>query len=105
MIFCTAMGFVAQKTYDYLDAEHTKAEQEKLTVHARPQSWMHWMASFKWSPVKEITDNDYEAILQERALRLDAEIALINERIEKLKNTQDESTSTERTAGRVGRTE
>ena len=39
----------------------------------------------KYSPLKYIPDDEYEVMLQERLLRLDAEIALVDEIIEEMK--------------------
>lgn len=49
----------------------------------------------KYSPLKYIPDDEYEVMLQERLLRLDAEIALVDEKIEELK----QEVENERTAG------
>jgi len=38
------------------------------------QSWLH----SKWSPLTPLTDEQYEALLQEKILQLDAEIALVD---------------------------
>ena len=49
---------------------------------SRPrEGWLH----SKWSPLKPLTDEQYKALLQEKLLRLDAEIALLDGDIELLR--------------------
>lgn len=43
-----------------------------------------WLDS-RWSPMKKLTDEEYEHILEEKLLRLDAEIAIIDDNIADLK--------------------
>jgi len=43
-----------------------------------------WMNS-RFSPLKKMTDKEYSHMLSEKLLRVDADIALIDERIEKLR--------------------
>ncbi|KAI0127899.1 hypothetical protein BJ170DRAFT_393655 [Xylariales sp. AK1849] len=53
----------------------------------------------KWSPLKPLTEKEYENILEERILRLDAEIAVIDDNIAALKVTsQSKAKSTEGTS-------
>jgi len=49
------------------------------------QGWLH----SRWSPVTPLTDQQYEALLQEKLLRLDAEIALVDADIALLKAVAD----------------
>ncbi|KAI1847774.1 hypothetical protein JX265_009202 [Neoarthrinium moseri] len=42
----------------------------------------------KWSPLKPLSDKDYEQLLEEKILRLDAEIAIIDDSIAALKAEQ-----------------
>lgn len=42
-----------------------------------------WLS--KWIPLKKLTDQEYEVILEEKILRVDAEIAIIDEHIADLK--------------------
>lgn len=39
-----------------------------------------------WSPVTPLTDRQYEKMLEEKLLKLDAEIAIINENIQELQS-------------------
>ena len=65
-------------------------------VEPKPKS--SWLDS-KWSPMKRLTDKEYEEKLEEKILRLEAEIAIINENIESLRASaapKDNTTAAER---------
>ncbi|KLU89117.1 hypothetical protein MAPG_08093 [Magnaporthiopsis poae ATCC 64411] len=49
-----------------------------------------WLAS-KWSPLTRLTDEEYEKILEERILKLEVEIALVEDRISHLRATTQDS--------------
>ena len=42
-------------------------------------------ASWKWLPIDRMSDQEYETYLQERIIKADAEIALIDDRIASVK--------------------
>lgn len=44
-----------------------------------------WFRS-KWSPLKKLTDQEYIDMMEEKILRVEADIALIDERITELKS-------------------
>lgn len=71
-------GVGGQSLYDLADARHTAAKTNDST---EGRSWL----DSKWSPVKLLTDDEYEKMLQEKLLRVNAEIALVEESIEKLR--------------------
>lgn len=41
----------------------------------------------KWSPLRKLTDQEYEKLLEEKILKLDAEIAIINDNIAALRTS------------------
>ena len=45
----------------------------------------------KWSPMKVLTDEEYESMLREKLLRVDAEIAIVDEDLGKLREEEEES--------------
>ena len=49
-----------------------------------------WLNS-RWSPVKALSDDEYTTMLQEKLLRIKAEIALVEESITVLKTQQSEN--------------
>ncbi|KAL2145067.1 hypothetical protein VTI28DRAFT_7946 [Corynascus sepedonium] len=42
----------------------------------------------RWSPIKQLSDQDYENILEEKLLRVEADIALIDDRIKELRESE-----------------
>lgn len=75
-------GYAGQKVYNSLDAKHSgeAAQQQPQT-----RSLLQRIAGSRWSPMAVLSDEDYEKMLQERLLRINAEIAIIDENIEKLR--------------------
>ncbi|KAK4044699.1 hypothetical protein C8A01DRAFT_11918 [Parachaetomium inaequale] len=44
----------------------------------------------RWSPIKQLSDQDYENILEEKLLRVEADIALIDDRIKELRESESQ---------------
>jgi hypothetical protein len=42
----------------------------------------------RWSPIKQLSDQDYENILEEKLLRVEADIALIDDRVKELRESE-----------------
>jgi len=70
-------GTVGQAAYNVADARTPVPVSHRGTGNA-------WLNS-KWSPVKVLSDDEYEEMLREKLLRVNAEIALVNESIEALR--------------------
>jgi hypothetical protein len=75
-IVFTILGGVGQSIYNLADARHIAYSNSPAKFETRSR----WLDS-RWSPVKVLSDDEYEAMLQEKLLRLKAEIALIDENI------------------------
>ncbi|KAL9108416.1 MAG: hypothetical protein Q9187_008295 [Circinaria calcarea] len=75
-ILFSILGLLGQSAYNRFDARHTLSlaspEQQQKTM------W-HRIAEMKWSPMKVLSDEEYENMLRERLLRVDAEIAIVDE--------------------------
>ena len=82
-------GLLGQSIYNSLDALHTE-ELQLASNDGKPASTPFWrrVGNSKWSPMKVLTDEQYEKMLRERLLRVNAEIALVDENIEKLRVEQ-----------------
>ncbi|KAI1501296.1 hypothetical protein F5X99DRAFT_208468 [Biscogniauxia marginata] len=65
------------------------------TKRSEPKPASSWLDS-KWSPMKRLSDKEYEEKLEEKLLRLDAEIAIIDESIELLKASSQESATSKK---------
>ena len=46
------------------------------------------MAESKWIPLRSLTDEDYRGMLREKLLGIEAEIALIDDRIQELEQSK-----------------
>ncbi|OBT46673.1 hypothetical protein VE00_02568 [Pseudogymnoascus sp. WSF 3629] len=77
LIFAT-FGALGQAAYNYADAREGRKDGDAKEGKGG------WLNS-KWSPVKALSDDEYGRILEERLLKLDAEIALVDESIEAVK--------------------
>lgn len=55
-----------------------------------------WFRS-KWSPLKKLTDQEYIDMMEEKILRVDADIALIDDRIAELKSMEQKTKDENRT--------
>lgn len=56
-----------------------QASQEKNASNPRTS-----MFDSKWSPLQRLSDEQYEALLQEKLLKIDVELALIDEKVTEL---------------------
>ena len=45
----------------------------------------------RWSPIKQLSDQDYVNILEEKLLRVEADIALIDDRIKELRESESQA--------------
>ncbi|KAJ4320095.1 hypothetical protein N0V94_003565 [Neodidymelliopsis sp. IMI 364377] len=81
----TLFGFAGQKGYDFLDKKNSDEIEERAEMAARGEkkkNFMEIIAESKWSPMEALTDERYEGMLQERLLVVEAEIAIIDDKIE-----------------------
>lgn len=77
-------GWAGQSLYNKLDARNTRRVQasNSLTATGGPPNILQKLASMKYSPMKILSDAEYETMLQEKLLHVDAEIALLDEKID-----------------------
>ncbi|KAI9785375.1 MAG: hypothetical protein M1839_000394 [Geoglossum umbratile] len=85
-IMFSIFGLVGQGIYNFADARHSEMQQSGVEDPRVKSTWENLLSS-RWSPVKALSDKEYEQVLEEKLLRLDAEIALIDEDIAKLKES------------------
>jgi len=86
------VGALGQKIYNLADSRKQAVNSD---IHGR-NSWLN----SRWSPVKVLSDDEYEKLLQEKLLRVDAEISLLDESIQAVK---DEERAKETGGGQGGR--
>ena len=79
------MGFAGQCGYNAFSIR-AASDPEKGSLLQR-------FAAMKWVPLKSLSNEEYERMLSERLLSTEAEIALIDERIAKLRASQSQHLS------------
>lgn len=89
-IMFTLFGWGGQKGYNFLDKRNSQELREQAQLKAlgddRPkETLVQKFAKSKWSPMSVLTDEQYEEMLQEKLLKVEADIAIIDERIEAVK--------------------
>lgn len=75
------LGFAGQYGYNVFSGR-TTSESEKGSLLQR-------FAAMKWVPLKSLSNQEYENMLNEKILSTEAEIAIIDERIAALRSSQD----------------
>ena len=89
----TIFGYIGQTVYGALDARHSEQVASDAQAEAegkkndRKSFWAK-LAGMKWSPVTVLSNEDYANILEEKLLRVDAEIALLDEEVERLQGEE-----------------
>lgn len=107
MIMFSLFGFAGQYIYNALDAHDDNSRGQLLSPPLQTKSstkanheitdtqdakseeplWKRVLNS-KWSPMKVLSDEQYEKILREKLLRVEAELAIVDEDIEKVKQRE-----------------
>lgn len=89
----TVFGFGGQHAYNYLDQRNSEAVRKQAVMKEEGKvddNWLRRIAKSKWSPMSILTDEKYEKMLNEKLLSVEAEIALIDERMEEFRKKQNE---------------
>lgn len=85
----SGMGYCGQVAYEKLDTRHT----ESLTQREdRSNNLLQRIAKSRWVPVQALADEEYRDMLQEKLLRVETEIALIDDRIGEIQSMQNSPT-------------
>jgi hypothetical protein len=72
-------GAAGQGLYNRADA--VVSQSAESAAENRMNSWLN----SKWSPMRPLSSSEYENIMREKLLRVNADIALIDENIEALR--------------------
>lgn len=84
-------GFLGQTVSNSYDKTNLASDEPR-------QNFWQRFASMKWSPVTVLNDVEYENMLRERQLKLEAEIAIVDERIADLRAKHAQVLATDPTA-------
>lgn len=94
----TFFGYVGQTIYNKLDARYSEqVAVENQKEKEEKKGFWNKVADMEWSPMKKLSDEEYGNMLKERLLRVEADIALVDEELEKLRieervtNARDEN--------------
>lgn len=83
-------GWSGQHIYEWLDARNSGRVQERSESGEKGKtSWLQRVGKSKWSPMRALTEEEYEDMMKERILKVDVEIALIKDKIEALKQEKE----------------
>ncbi|KAF1847034.1 uncharacterized protein K460DRAFT_363147 [Cucurbitaria berberidis CBS 394.84] len=86
-IMFTLFGWAGQHGYNYLDARNSSELREQAQLREKggdspKENFMQRIAKSKWSPMSVLSDEEYVSLMQEKLLKVEAEIAIIDDRIE-----------------------
>ena len=83
-IMFSIFGYAGQKGYNFLDNKNSDELREEAEMAARGEkkkNFLERIAEKKWSPMEVLTDERYEEMLQEKLLKLEVEISIIDDKI------------------------
>jgi hypothetical protein len=101
-IMFSLFGYGGQHAYEYFDRRNTETleklakpkTQEEMRLES--ETWVQRALKSKWMPMTVLTDDEYIEKMTEKKLVLDAEIAIVDERIEEIKKKARETPTTEK---------
>lgn len=76
------LGYLGQSTYNAIDTW----QMDQANTPSKPI--IQRIADSKWIPLKTLSDDDYKGILNEKVLSIEAEMALIDEKIDELEKAK-----------------
>lgn len=79
------LGFAGQGGYSILSAQDRDAQR---SGNAPRRSFMQRLTESDWVPLKALSDQQYEEMLSEKLLKIEADVSLIDEKITALKLSQ-----------------
>lgn len=82
VIIFSLLGYCGQSAFNRVDAW----QMEKAQNPTKPLAQR--MADSKWIPLRHLSDEEYREMLNEKLLSIEAEIALLDEKIEKLEESR-----------------
>ncbi|KAJ5948667.1 hypothetical protein N7454_001974 [Penicillium verhagenii] len=85
LVVFSLLGYCGQSAFNRLDTW----QAERVQTPSKP--FFQRMADSKWIPLRNLSDDEYRGILSEKLLGIEAEIALLDEKIEELEKSRPES--------------
>lgn len=87
LVVFSLLGYCGQGAFNRLDAWQLEKAQTPS------KAFTQRIAESKWIPLRHLSDQEYRGILNEKLLSIEAEIALLDEKIEELAKTRPSSNS------------
>ncbi|CAG8221852.1 unnamed protein product [Penicillium salamii] len=81
-IIFSLLGYCGQSVFNKVDAW----QLENANTTSKP--FMQRMADSKWIPLRSLSDEEYRGMLGEKLLSIEAEIALLDDKIEELEKSR-----------------
>ncbi|KAK1139816.1 hypothetical protein N8T08_011135 [Aspergillus melleus] len=84
-VIFSMLGYVGQSSYNAIDTwqmEHANNPSKPIIQR---------IADSKWIPLRSLSDDDYRGMLSEKLLSIEAEISLIDDKIEELEKSKADS--------------
>lgn len=72
------LGYLGQSSWNMIE----RWRLESANSSTKPI--LQRIADFKWAPLRSLSDDDYKHILSEKLLSIEAEIAILDEKIQQL---------------------
>lgn len=82
LVIFTLLGYGGQSAFNRVDAW----QMGRPKTPSKPL--MQRMAESKWIPLRHLSDEEYRSMLNEKLLSVEAEIALLDEKIEQLESSR-----------------
>ncbi|RMZ71146.1 beta-ketoacyl synthase [Pyrenophora seminiperda CCB06] len=86
-IMFSLFGWAGQHGYHYLDTRNSQNLRQQAEADAngedkRKGTIMYKLSQYRWSPMRALSDDEYANIMQEKLLNIEAQIAIIDDKIE-----------------------
>lgn len=87
-------GYIGQRIYNNLDDQPNSSIEANTASSLPTQGFLASLADMKYSPVRIMPDAEYEALLRQKMLHVDAALALVEEQITAVKAMEDSERGT-----------
>ncbi|KAJ5488705.1 hypothetical protein N7539_003595 [Penicillium diatomitis] len=87
LVVFSLLGYGGQTAFNYVDG--WQMEKARNT----PKPFLQRMAESKWIPFRHLSDQEYREMLSEKLLSVEAEIALLDEKLEELTESRPQPAS------------
>lgn len=84
LIVFSLLGYAGQASYNTID----RWQLEQANTPSKP--FLERIASSKYIPLKSLSDDEYRGMMGEKLLSIEAEIALIDDKIQELERAKTE---------------